>query len=699
MPSWPTYGFTSFLISSNTSTQLPRSSCTLRIRRWDWGFGWLGWPGWYCWLWGAWWAWVSFCSPADNVQITTSTPLRSAHKRWMLEGASRIPEISETVSWQRRCAFRAMERAPAVMLRGSGILGGYSGSATLCEGGGFGGRKEGSEVWWWRGRERRGGSAAEGQPHGEDKRNGKLCAQCGGEAVRGSLNSPFTYIEQIDYDPITHRIRCLDHILNLALQAFLLATSKEALKAALAAIEETEDTDPYELFSAYLDVPVVEDNPASIRAHEQAQRRGSKVKAKHKGFEGWGATTALQKLHNLAVWLRNSSIHHDRWIEAVGITLGIDNDTRWSSWYHLIKRTTRKEREIKDFIDKHPECDNFRLNGVEWDTLKRTEKFLSVFASGTLWVEGSEASLSQSLTLMDAILTFFEDQKFISSVKAFLSLLAVAEAEDLDYVQSKLLPHKLSFHCSPPAMPARETPQADPNESPPTEDAQPSDALPAMGGWQSRPAGSAPRLTTPETADSRDLFVKYTTLEDRPSSHKQVTSVNTEIPDRGEDTNMAPTAACSIPHSLTLPTSKNTNDALTTAAEPANSTMSNVAEASPSQTSSNWSISPVLDDPVRLRMARIFLYHYFEQKRLDIQKDPDLANLLSQGKDRSSVVLDIILKDIYGRHDKQISLRVREQRRDSLKWHKRLGKRWSILAAHLGIGILVTCSKSLETRM
>ncbi|KAG7408597.1 putative AC transposase [Fusarium oxysporum f. sp. rapae] len=217
----------------------------------------------------------------------------------------------------------------------------------------------------------------------------------------------------IDYDPTTHRIRCLDHILNLALQAFLLATSKEALKAALAAIEETEDTDPYELFSAYLDVPVVEDNPASIRAHEQAQRRGGKVKAKHKGFEGWGATTALQKLHNLAVWLRNSSIHHDRWIEAVGITLGIDNDTRWSSWYHLIKRTTRKEREIKDFIDKHPECDNFRLNGVEWDTLKRTERFLSVFASGTLWVEGSEASLSQSLTLMDAILTFFEDQKVL----------------------------------------------------------------------------------------------------------------------------------------------------------------------------------------------------------------------------------------------------------------------------------------------
>ncbi|KAJ0132745.1 Uncharacterized protein HZ326_24179 [Fusarium oxysporum f. sp. albedinis] len=166
---------------------------------------------------------------------------------------------------------------------------------------------------------------------------------------------------RIDYNPTTHRICYLDYILNLALQAFLLATSKEAFKAALAAIEETEDTDPYELFFAYLDVPVVKDNPASIRAHEQAQRRGGKVKAKHKGFEGW---------------------------EAVGITLGIDNDTRWSLWYHLIKRTIRKEQEIKDFINKYAKCDNFRLNGVKWDILKHTERFLSV-----LYKSGPEKDL------------------------------------------------------------------------------------------------------------------------------------------------------------------------------------------------------------------------------------------------------------------------------------------------------------------
>ncbi|KAM3549148.1 hypothetical protein ARSEF4850_009010 [Beauveria asiatica] len=90
----------------------------------------------------------------------------------------------------------------------------------------------------------------------------------------------FTRTMVLNYERYRHilqndiQIRCLDHILNLALQAFLLATSKEALRAALAAIEEAEDTDPYELFSAYLDVPIIEDSPVSIKAHEQAQKRG-----------------------------------------------------------------------------------------------------------------------------------------------------------------------------------------------------------------------------------------------------------------------------------------------------------------------------------------------------------------------------------------------------------------------------------------
>jgi hypothetical protein len=52
-------------------------------------------------------------------------------------------------------------------------------------------------------------------------------------------------------------------------------------------------------------------------------------------------------------------------------------------------------------------------------------------------------------------------------------------------------------------------------------------------------------------------------------------------------------------------------------------------------------------------MARICLHHNFEQKGITIRKDPNLKNLLFQGKRMSSVVLDVIPEDTYGRYDQQ----------------------------------------------
>ncbi|KAF1963995.1 hypothetical protein BU23DRAFT_576041 [Bimuria novae-zelandiae CBS 107.79] len=333
-------------------------------------------------------------------------------------------------------------------------------------------------------------------------------------------------------------------------------------------------------------------------------------------------------------------------------------------------------------------------------------------------------------------------------VRDFLSLLAVAEAEDLDYVRSKLLPHRVDLHRGTSTVPARETLPATPYESPSRShtavDAQSPAAPPTLGGWQLYPAAQP----SPETSDSRDLFAMYATLGDQPASHEQAARVDTGMPDR-EDTTMVPTASGSTPDS---PTSENASNTLAIAAdsnESTNTIMNDVAEtplpgssqaeahtkfssASPSQASSNWSLSPVLDsmyawsassppptrylrdvkrldslyggtsphgvnnipeiitlgdsflrvdavhfiesfrhswgqdglwdcvplsnlttgslvvenvlrslccaetikhdcavDLFRLRAARILLYHYLEQKRIDLQEDPNLPNLLS----------------------------------------------------------------------
>ncbi|KAF2462537.1 uncharacterized protein BDR25DRAFT_320661 [Lindgomyces ingoldianus] len=73
------------------------------------------------------------------------------------------------------------------------------------------------------------------------------------------------------------------------------------------------------------------------------------------------------------------------------------------------------------------------------------------------------------------------EDKFILSARAFLSLLAVAEAEDLDYAEQKLLPRELTFHRGEPATPARATPQAAPDERSSPEGAQLSGVLFTVG--------------------------------------------------------------------------------------------------------------------------------------------------------------------------------------------------------------------------
>ena len=56
------------------------------------------------------------------------------------------------------------------------------------------------------------------------------------------------------------------------------------------------------------------------------------------------------------------------------------------------------------------------LNSSDWELLSRTHAFLQPFASATLYVEGSNASISQTLVLMDALLLHYEQAKVYSFI-------------------------------------------------------------------------------------------------------------------------------------------------------------------------------------------------------------------------------------------------------------------------------------------
>ncbi|KAF2180784.1 hypothetical protein K469DRAFT_480560, partial [Zopfia rhizophila CBS 207.26] len=57
-------------------------------------------------------------------------------------------------------------------------------------------------------------------------------------------------------------------------------------------------------------------------------------------------------------------------------------------------------------------------------------------------------------------------------------------------------------------------------------------------------------------------------------------------------------------------------------------------------------------DPIRLRIARIFLYHCFEQLCVDSRTNPNMLSLCSRGKNIASVAIDVILKEIYSSQNK-----------------------------------------------
>jgi hypothetical protein len=135
----------------------------------------------------------------------------------------------------------------------------------------------------------------------------------------------------------------------------------------------------------------------------------SDVDEDYLGIEG---IPALRKLHGLAVWARCSSFNSQLWDDEVGLRLGIDNETRWSSWYHVLDKLFKKKSQIVQFMHEHEQIlgDN-RLTAADWDLLQKAYLFLQPFDGATLCAEGNKASLSQSLFLMDCLLSHYENEK------------------------------------------------------------------------------------------------------------------------------------------------------------------------------------------------------------------------------------------------------------------------------------------------
>ena len=123
------------------------------------------------------------------------------------------------------------------------------------------------------------------------------------------------YNYEIKYDPITHRLRCQGHILNLSAQAFLFVTEKESL--------EQDNMDKY-----------------TVTLEEMGR---------------WRQYRALGKLYNFVVYIQRSIIQIQHFKKlSHGRALVRDNSTRWNSWYTIIKCATSPG--VREAISRYFSC-------------------------------------------------------------------------------------------------------------------------------------------------------------------------------------------------------------------------------------------------------------------------------------------------------------------------------------------------------
>jgi hypothetical protein len=203
----------------------------------------------------------------------------------------------------------------------------------------------------------------------------------------------------IGMDPAERRVRCGGHIINLCLQAFLFASSKEALRAAIEEADSNANT------------TVVE----SLQAQLQQKNSKGKHRKVPEDQAGWRSMGPLGKLHNIAVFIQSSTVHSDAWQRLAGRALGIDNATRWNSWYMLLRTALEKRDKLMMFQQEHHKAlGEDSLTQDDWDVLRLTADFLQPFWQATLAQQKKWSSLDQLLYHMDILLKHFEDAKVYS---------------------------------------------------------------------------------------------------------------------------------------------------------------------------------------------------------------------------------------------------------------------------------------------
>lgn len=183
--------------------------------------------------------------------------------------------------------------------------------------------------------------------------------------------------EKIEWDPSQRRIRCLGHIINLAVQAFIFYDSTQ--------LDECEAYDK-------------EEQDFVIEEDTALQKRNT--------FRMMGA---IGKLHNIVVHVRGSAGRTKEFKNLAGRTVPLDNRTRWNSWYGMLQVAHECHAAIDTYTKNHFDTlEADYLYPYDWENLRTIHKFLRPFSRATLMAQGQQATIDRVLFTMDILIRHFQ---------------------------------------------------------------------------------------------------------------------------------------------------------------------------------------------------------------------------------------------------------------------------------------------------
>ena len=190
----------------------------------------------------------------------------------------------------------------------------------------------------------------------------------------------------IDYDSIEHRLRCLNYIINLIVQAYF--------------------------FDKHFDVEY-----RIIINIRQAKKLNVELQ-KYRKLE------FQNRFHNINFYIFRISQRVQRFTNInENVMFKRNQNTRWNVWYLMMNWVLRKIRKtINIFVNEKFELKDDRLFAFDWQTLIEMKNFLKIFHDVILFDENREFTINRILFMMNFLMHKFEIEISLHDSKSILIL-------------------------------------------------------------------------------------------------------------------------------------------------------------------------------------------------------------------------------------------------------------------------------------